>query len=534
MDTLKKTIWYDTNSEPPKNYIWIKADGKAYEYNNSTRSWELSKTMSSASNGGGNGTDSNASHVYEVSSLEDIQNPKEGDIAIISDSWGELTIEPTVTEDNGTITKIYNVESYSANSRIRVTSDPTCFASSYVDSENNSHNSGSVSTNVFPVGTKSITLWETGEFPEVYFYEEVPGATKEYVNGEWVDRANFSSAIENMSSEEKMQVRKNLGLYYEETGIVEKTVVCEETEWSQARPPYIKISDDIPSETDILGLYLSDDDTLRSFTIRSLDDYGCFFIEDTESLSSPFRVVVDAEAASTETGIYYDSNAIGTNNYRLKYRNEVTTVSKIDAKFLPEQESGMPTITLKAIPQQTAYNININDYLSNEDLQKLLSCESALAVYQNGSGNYTAKITFIVTIAHYFPSTYIYDQLHFEGLDNNNDAMPKKSKFSFDIVNRDVDGWYIEVPENKPLYYYLSQLPTAQMTTQELAEIGLDNHLFERIQERNCVGVEGGWGNCLPFIWANYSGCEFWSATDKYVLSYDSMIRTVTVTVTPR
>jgi hypothetical protein len=95
---------------------------------------------------------------YTVNSLEEIEDPKEGDIAIIPDSWGELTIEPTVTEDNGTITKVYNVESYSANSRIRVTSDPTCFASSYIDSENNSHNSGSVSTNVFPVGTKSITL----------------------------------------------------------------------------------------------------------------------------------------------------------------------------------------------------------------------------------------------------------------------------------------------------------------------------------------------------------------------------------------
>ena len=28
----KKTIIWETNSEPPKDYIWVKSDGKAYEF----------------------------------------------------------------------------------------------------------------------------------------------------------------------------------------------------------------------------------------------------------------------------------------------------------------------------------------------------------------------------------------------------------------------------------------------------------------------------------------------------------------------
>lgn len=47
MEFKKKTLIWETNTEPPKNYIWIKEDGKAYEYNNSTRKWEESKTLPS-------------------------------------------------------------------------------------------------------------------------------------------------------------------------------------------------------------------------------------------------------------------------------------------------------------------------------------------------------------------------------------------------------------------------------------------------------------------------------------------------------
>lgn len=41
----KKTIIWEDNNQPPHNYIWVKGDGKAYEYNYEKRIWEESKTV---------------------------------------------------------------------------------------------------------------------------------------------------------------------------------------------------------------------------------------------------------------------------------------------------------------------------------------------------------------------------------------------------------------------------------------------------------------------------------------------------------
>lgn len=54
MEFKKKTIIWEDNNEPPKNYMWVKSDGNAYEFNHTTRQWE--KIMSS--NGSGSSSDS--------------------------------------------------------------------------------------------------------------------------------------------------------------------------------------------------------------------------------------------------------------------------------------------------------------------------------------------------------------------------------------------------------------------------------------------------------------------------------------------
>lgn len=48
MNPIKK-IWYDNNSEPPKNYIWVKYD-KQYEFDVVSRNW---KEVASTSSGTG-------------------------------------------------------------------------------------------------------------------------------------------------------------------------------------------------------------------------------------------------------------------------------------------------------------------------------------------------------------------------------------------------------------------------------------------------------------------------------------------------
>lgn len=49
MEFKKKTIIWEDNNEPPKNYIWAKSDGKLYEYNYDKKDWEESKTIQTAS-----------------------------------------------------------------------------------------------------------------------------------------------------------------------------------------------------------------------------------------------------------------------------------------------------------------------------------------------------------------------------------------------------------------------------------------------------------------------------------------------------
>ena len=49
MEFKKKTIIWEDNNEPPKDYIWAKNDGKFYEYNYATRSWVESESISGES-----------------------------------------------------------------------------------------------------------------------------------------------------------------------------------------------------------------------------------------------------------------------------------------------------------------------------------------------------------------------------------------------------------------------------------------------------------------------------------------------------
>lgn len=45
MDLKKKTIIWEDNNEPPKDYIWVKSDGKAYEFDYMDRLWKESKVI---------------------------------------------------------------------------------------------------------------------------------------------------------------------------------------------------------------------------------------------------------------------------------------------------------------------------------------------------------------------------------------------------------------------------------------------------------------------------------------------------------
>lgn len=50
MELKKKTIIWEDNSEPPKDYIWVKSDNKAYEFDYTDRLWKESRTIAILSN----------------------------------------------------------------------------------------------------------------------------------------------------------------------------------------------------------------------------------------------------------------------------------------------------------------------------------------------------------------------------------------------------------------------------------------------------------------------------------------------------
>ena len=185
MDTLKRTIWYDTDSEPPKNYIWIKADGKAYEYNAGTKQWEESKEFSNAS----------------------------------LDMFNEMT------------------------------------------------------------------------------------------------------------DEEKTQVRKDLGLYYEAKETEEKTAKYTGQSESLTLSGYAKVSDDTPVKDDILfGVYMGDEE---SFTTTDTDD-GYFV--NVGHIAESVRVVLN-DSQGNDPGIYA---IISGDQSGIIYNGTTTVVHKVPEKYLPE------------------------------------------------------------------------------------------------------------------------------------------------------------------------------------------------------
>lgn len=42
----KRTIIWEENTEPPKNYFWVKPDNKVYEFNHEFEEWLESETIS--------------------------------------------------------------------------------------------------------------------------------------------------------------------------------------------------------------------------------------------------------------------------------------------------------------------------------------------------------------------------------------------------------------------------------------------------------------------------------------------------------
>ena len=76
MEYKKKVIIWKDNNEPPKNYVWVKSDGNAYEFNHTSRQWEkiMSSNGSDSGNSDSGGGGSDADINQELTFLNQVTN----------------------------------------------------------------------------------------------------------------------------------------------------------------------------------------------------------------------------------------------------------------------------------------------------------------------------------------------------------------------------------------------------------------------------------------------------------------------------
>lgn len=158
------------------------------------------------------------------------------------------------------------------------------------------------------------------------------GKYLENIDGKWVETSginNSGSGISpDMSETEQMQARKDLGLYYEESGIGEKTAKYNGESGSQTVLGCAKISEDTPDITDIVDVIVGGSST--EYQVTEQDDGYVLGVQ----YFSFFRIVLN-DSVGNEPGIYVFTSAEITLHQELVYNGQTTVVSKVPEKYLP-------------------------------------------------------------------------------------------------------------------------------------------------------------------------------------------------------
>lgn len=337
-----------------------------------------------------------------------------------------------------------------------------------------------------------------------------------------------------MTEQEQMKVRKNLGLYYEETTTGEKSASYTDQSESPTLSGYAKISDDTPAKDDIISFSASTGDDLV-FEDRT----DGFVITPVGAPSGVQIIVVLDNSAGNEPGIYY--NLLGAEYADvavLVYNGLITTVSKIPEKFLPEQESGssLPWLDLEGtydLPNE-GVNVDLSAYITQENWAKLLNGEYV--------GIHTSE-----NLPSFVPERYRVMLNSFKGLS----LMPGSPQYCvfaeayeneqslLFIVGASINNVTVKkvrIVSAVPGPVILSSLPTAQMTTQaELDEIGLTAENIQKIVLGNATALCLGLNSRLILGFVSYLSAtnyeiQFSDNNNKYLVLNVGFI---SVTVTP-
>jgi len=356
-------------------------------------------------------------------------------------------------------------------------------------------------------------------------------------NGEkWVTSTGMNGISSDMTEEQKMEVRKNLGLYYEETSVVEKTAKYI-NEPESALTGYAKVSDDTPAKDDILFVLFMGDE--EEFTTTDTED-GFLVNSPTSYAVGVVRVVLN-NSQGNEPGIYA---TISYDQYGVVYNGPVTTIHKIDAKFLPEQEgrSSLPWLDVTSLPSTDGDEVNISSNISQSDYNDLLDGKYVgIHILPQAIGNIENYYT-ILSIRK-APQGFLYPciilgNFGVVGFDADN----RLNKVLY-LIGSDVTSMYIRnVTLNRqiPGPIVLTSFPDTSITTQAgLDAIGLSAANVQKLVTGEasalCFGGSGMIAGRLNLEYATYLAgnnfsLKFSTNTEKYEVTND--FGTITVTKT--
>lgn len=362
-------------------------------------------------------------------------------------------------------------------------------------------------------------IWETNTPPPTnYIWVKPNGKPYEFNNNtrKWEESNCFGGISENMSEEEQMEVRKNLGLYYEETSVEEKSVTYTGDS--------THLSDDVPTKDNVVKVVNYGDVELDIEIEDSSEGYTIF-----NHGAYLFSV--------KEDGIYaLGGNVPGTTLFYKMSR----TVSKIDPKFLPEQEGGssLKWLDVTAFSYTGGNAVDISNEISQSDWNDLLDGKYiGIHVLPSALGSIESYYTILNITKD--SQGFVYPHIILGNFNITGFDVDNQNKRILYLIGSDVTSMYIR---NVTLFSYtdslanLSGFPTNEMSSTDIKNLGFNASLMTDC----CYGKIRAFlaGNYLASIISAVSGTamsvEFWTNTDKYIVTCNRFTDEFSCTVTPR
>lgn len=187
----------------------------------------------------------------------------------------------------------------------------------------------------------------------------------------------------NMTTEQKMQARKNLGLYHDDMVQVEKTAKYTDEELVSG---WAKISDDTPARSDIVGLH-NPIDSESTFGIVDIDGgYGVYY-ENNGPEDISFKVIAEGSDAGIWVSEDFDVDS-------MSYFSQVEGASKIDEKYLPSHVLELTNVPTDSRTMTQAQLDKMG--LTEENIQKI--CEGQITHFKQTLSSNDAEYNSIYPI----------------------------------------------------------------------------------------------------------------------------------------